>query len=208
MSHALGQNPTLKQRPPWWSATIEAVAIGASAGAVEALSVLLPAIPAHSVVPIFIVVHVPAEQPNMLVPVFARKCQVPVKEAEDKEPVAPGTIYFAPADYHLLIESGPSLALSLDPPVRFSRPSIDVLFESAADVYRGGLLGAVLTGASSDGAAGLAAIVAAGGRALVEAPETALASAMPTAALGACPLARAISLAKLAATLSALAGGS
>jgi two-component system chemotaxis response regulator CheB len=182
-----------------------AVVIGASAGAVEALSVLLPMLPAGSIVPVFIVVHVPGQQPSRLVDVFARKCQVPVKEAEDKEPIAPGKVYFAPADYHMLLEQDGTLALSLDPPVNFSRPSIDVLFESAADLFGPRLLGLVLTGASSDGAAGLRAIVAAGGTAWCESPETARAAMMPRAALAACPEARALSLPAIGARLRALA---
>lgn len=183
---------------------LQAVVIGASAGAIEALSILLPALPVGSVVPVFVVVHVPGKQPSRLVDVFRRKCEVEVKEAEDKEPVVPGTVYFAPADYHLLLESDRSLALSLDPVVNFSRPSIDVLFESAADVYGAGLLGIVLTGASRDGALGLAAVADAGGKALCEDPETARAPLMPRAALAACPSARALRLPELAAHLRSM----
>jgi two-component system chemotaxis response regulator CheB len=188
--------PALPPRGP-----MAAVAIGASAGAVEALSIILPALPSDSLLPVFIVVHVPRDQPNMLIEIFARKCRVRVKEAEDKEPIVAGTIYFAPADYHVLIEQGPSLALSLDAAVNFSRPSIDVLFESAADVYGPSLIGAVLTGASSDGAAGLSAIARAGGTALCEAPEAARSPTMPRAALLNCPSARALPLSSLAAFL-------
>ena len=102
-----------------------------------------------------------------------QKCALPVCEAADKEPVRPGTVYFAPPDYHLLIDAGPSLALSADELVNYSRPSIDVLFESAADVYGARLLGIILTGANEDGAAGLAAVHAAGGITIVQEPDSA-----------------------------------
>ena len=96
------------------------------------------------------------------------RCAIRVREAEDKEPIEPGVVYFAPPDYHLLVEQDKRLSLSDDEPVLFSRPSIDVLFESAADAYGGGLIGVVLTGANSDGAKGLKAVVQAGGVAVVQ----------------------------------------
>ncbi len=98
---------------------------------------------------------------------------MPVREAQDKEPWSPAPVYFAPPDYHLLIDRGPQLALSADDLVNFSRPSVDVLFESAADVYGDRLLGIILTGASEDGAAGLDAVRRAGGRTVVQQPDTA-----------------------------------
>ncbi len=129
----------------------------------EALSVLLPALPASCPASIFVVrtsAARPAQPPGER---FSRRCSLQVREAQDKEPVAPGTVYFAPANYHLLLDEGPQLALSADDLVHHSRPSIDVLFESAADVYCERLLGIILTGANEDGAAGLAAVHAAGG---------------------------------------------
>ena len=123
---------------------IDAVVIGASAGGVEALSALLPAVPADSRAPVFVVLHLPREKRSLLEEVFRARCQAAVHEASDKDPIEPGTVYFAPPDYHLLIERGPSLALSADGPVNFSRPSVDVLFESAADVYKNRLLGVIL----------------------------------------------------------------
>jgi two-component system chemotaxis response regulator CheB len=119
----------------------------------------------------------------MLPQIFQAKCRLPVREALDKEHLERGTVYVAPPGYHLLVEGDGTLALSQDPPVAFSRPSIDVLFESAASVFGEHLLGIVLTGGNNDGAQGLAAIRAAGGRAWVQKPSDALTSAMPQAAL-------------------------
>ncbi len=140
---------------------IDGVVIGASAGGVEALEVLLPALPATLRPSVFIVLHLPRERPSLLVEIFARRCARPVREADDKEPVEPGTVYFAPPDYHMLLEKNRQIALSADEPVHFSRPSIDVLFESAAEVYGERLLGVILTGANRDGAAGPLMVVSA-----------------------------------------------
>jgi two-component system chemotaxis response regulator CheB len=167
--------------------TIQAVVIGASAGAVQALSTLLPALPATFPLPVFVVVHVPPDRDSVLASVLQARCALRVKEAEDKEPVSGGVVYLAPSDYHLLLEGEGSLALSADEPVNYSRPSIDVLFESAADAYREGLLGIILTGANHDGAAGLKAVVDAGGVAVVEDLATAHSKAMPLAAMETCP---------------------
>jgi two-component system chemotaxis response regulator CheB len=184
---------------------IRAVAIGASAGAVQALLVILPGLPANYPVPVFVVVHIPPDRDNALVALFDGKCQLSVKEAEDKEKAGPGTIYFAPSDYHLLVERDGTLSLSLDEPVNHSRPAIDVLFESAADAYREGLVGIVLTGANHDGAAGLAAVCASGGIAIVEDPGTAATPTMPAAALAACSTAGISDLAGIADYLQRLA---
>ena len=177
---------------------VDAIAIGASAGGVEALSVILPALPARIRAAVFVVLHLPRERPSMLATIFGDKCAVPVREAEDKELVEPGTVYFAPPDYHLLIDSGPAIALSTDQPVHYSRPSIDVLFESAADQYRGRLLGIILTGANEDGSAGLAAIEGSGGMTLVQRPETAQAPLMIESAMSRTPSALALSLEQIA----------
>ncbi|MFL9841103.1 chemotaxis protein CheB [Sphingomonas sp. ST-64] len=174
-------------------ASPQAVVIGASAGAVQALSHILPRLPADYPLPLLIVVHVP-DAPSGLRPLFAAKSAIAVREPEDKEPIAPATAYLAPPGYHLLVERDRSIALSADEPVLFSRPSIDVLFESAADSYGADLVGVVLTGANEDGARGAAAVVAAGGTVLVEEPATAYAAAMPAAALARCPAAAALSL--------------
>lgn len=162
---------------------VDGIVIGASAGGIEALGVLLPALPKRLQVSVFVVLHIPRERPSLLVDIFKPKCGMAVQEAQDKEPAEPSTIYFAPPDYHLLIDKGPQLSLSADELVNFSRPSIDVLFESAADVYRKRLLGIVLSGGNDDGAAGLQAIGKAGGITVVQQPDTAQVSAMPLAAI-------------------------
>ncbi|MBB4613410.1 chemotaxis protein CheB [Novosphingobium taihuense] len=184
--------------------TVRAVAIGASAGAVQALLHILPSLPAALPVPVMIVVHVPADRDNTLVPLLDTRCQLAVKEAEDKEPAMPGTVYFAPSDYHLLVEKDGSLALSGDEPVNYSRPAIDVLLESAAEAFGSGLVGIVLTGANHDGAAGLRAVAAGGGIAIVQDPASAMSATMPAAALALCPDARVETLDGITAFLSGL----
>jgi two-component system chemotaxis response regulator CheB len=188
---------TLKDR-------IDAIVIGTSAGGVEALSILLPALPARLRAAVFIVLHLPRERPSLLVEIFQPKCVVPVQEAQDKEPIVPGTVYFAPPDYHLLVDVGPQLALSADELVHFSRPSIDVLFESAAEWYQHRLLGIILTGANEDGAAGLAAVHQAGGFTIVQQPDTAHAPLMVESALKRSPVDIVLTLEKIAGLLQTL----
>ncbi|RYE54206.1 MAG: chemotaxis protein CheB, partial [Rhizobiaceae bacterium] len=182
-------------------ADLEAIVIGASAGAVEALSTLLPTLKQGFRLPIIIVVHLPPDRRSAMAELFRARCALDVRETEDKESIVPGTIYFAPPDYHLLVEAGRTFALSYDAPVRFSRPSIDVLFESAADAYGPKVLGIVLTGANEDGARGLRAIIEAGGLGIVQTPSTAFARAMPEAALGMNPSATPMTLEAMAAYL-------
>jgi two-component system chemotaxis response regulator CheB len=129
---------------------------------------------------------------------------VPVREAEDKEMVTPGTVYFAPSDYHLLVDQGPQLALSADDPVHHSRPSVDVLFESAADIYKDRLLGIILTGANEDGASGLAAVHDAGGVTIVQRPDTARAPHMALSALKLRPADWVLTLNEIAGMLQTL----
>ena len=186
---------------------IEAIVIGGSAGALDALAALLPALPAGCPFPVAIVVHVPANKPSYLAEVLASKTVLPVKEAEDKEPIAPGVVYIAPPNYHLLIERGRTFALSDDQVLHFSRPAIDVLFESAAEAYGDRLAGVVLTGASEDGAAGLAAIKRAGGLAIVQSPATASARPMPEAAIAAAEVDHILPVVEIAPLLAQLAGG-
>lgn len=186
------------------SSRAEAIVIGASAGAIEALSVLLPSLPQDFALPILIVVHVPLDKGSLMADLFAAKCKLEVCEAEDKAPIRRGVVYFAPADYHLLVEADKRLSLSSEEPVNYSRPSIDVLLETAADAYEDGLVGVVLTGANSDGAKGLRRVCKLGGRALVQRPDAAYAAAMPEAALAACPAAEAMTLEQLAETLKQL----
>jgi two-component system chemotaxis response regulator CheB len=181
-----------------------AVVIGTSAGGVDALSAILPSLSGDARSAVFVVIHLPRDRPSRLADLFAAKCAAPVREAQDKEPIEPGTVYFAPPDYHLLVDAGPQLSLSADELVNFSRPSVDVLFESAADVYGPRLLGLVLTGASHDGAAGLEAVQRAGGRAVVQRPATAQAAVMVEAALRRVPSAASLSLPEIASLLAAL----
>jgi two-component system, chemotaxis family, protein-glutamate methylesterase/glutaminase len=183
---------------------IGAVAIGASAGGIQALSVLLPALPAKAAVAVFIVLHLPRDRPSLLAEVFSRKCLLDVREAQDKEPVIAGTVYFAPANYHLLLDHGPQLALSVDDLVHHSRPSIDVLFESAAEVYGNRLLGIILSGANEDGAQGLAAVHDAGGLTVVQTPETAQSPQMVLSALNLRRPDHVLPLEEIAALLGAL----
>jgi two-component system chemotaxis response regulator CheB len=161
----------------------EAVVIGASAGGVGALLELLVPLPADFKPSLVVVLHMPSHHQSGLAELFTHRMHLPVHEAEDKMPVASGTLYFAPAGYHLLVEADRTFALSCEEPVLFSRPSIDVLFDSAALAYRQRVAGIVLTGASDDGAAGLAAIKAAGGYAAVQEPSEAQISTMPQAAI-------------------------
>jgi two-component system, chemotaxis family, protein-glutamate methylesterase/glutaminase len=176
----------------------EAIVIGASAGALEALSAILPTLPEAYRLPIMVVVHLPPGKRSIMAELFQLKCRIKVHEAEDKEPLCAGTAYFAPPDYHVLVETERSLSLSTEEPVLFSRPSIDVLFESAADVYGPALIGIVLTGANEDGAKGLKAIFDLGGTTIVQSPAGAFATAMPEAAIAACPGARILSLEEIA----------
>jgi two-component system chemotaxis response regulator CheB len=182
---------------------VAAVVIGGSAGSVAVLGELLPGLPANYP-PVLIVIHVLPSAPSLLASLFAPVCALRVVEADPGVPLERGTVYFAPADYHLLVEPTRRCALSIEPPVLFSRPAIDVLFESAADVYGPALVGVVLTGASADGAEGLAAIARQGGRAIVQDPATAESKVMPSAALAAVPDARVVPLSAMLAELRAL----
>jgi two-component system chemotaxis response regulator CheB len=182
----------------------DAAVIGASAGGVEAISLLLAALPAQFGLAVLIVIHLPATNDNLLLSVLRPRCALPVVEGADKESIERGTVYLAPPGYHMLVEPDRTLALSLDAPVNYSRPSIDVLFESAAFAYRDRLIGIVLTGANADGADGLARIRAFGGQAWVQDPQTAAASAMPAAALERAGADRVLSLPDMATALVAV----
>jgi len=163
--------------------TTEAVVIGASAGGVNALMQVLPALPRGYRLPIVVVIHVKSGRQNQLVEVFQQRVAIPVREAGDKEDLIPGTLYFAPAGYHLLLENDRSFSLSCDAPLHFTRPAIDITMETAADVYGAGLAGVLLTGANEDGAAGMAAIGRAGGLTVVQDPNEADVAVMPQEAI-------------------------
>ncbi|MCY7371173.1 MAG: chemotaxis protein CheB [Polaromonas sp.] len=160
-----------------------AVVIGASAGGVEALIEILPGLPADYPLAVVVVLHQAEQHASVLPELFARRARLAVRQPVDKEPLQPGTLYFAPPGYHLLIETNRSLSLSCDAPVLFSRPSIDVLFESAADAFGRALVGVLLTGANADGAAGLARIAQQGGLTVVQDPAEAHSPDMPGAAI-------------------------
>lgn len=180
---------------------IDAVVIGASAGGVEALGMILPALPARFRPSLLIVLHLPRERPSLLVEIYEKRCALPIREAEDKEPIEAGTVYFAPPDYHLLVERNRQIALSTEEPVHYSRPSVDVLFESAADVYAERLLGVILTGANEDGAAGLHAIHRAGGVTVAQRPDSAKVPLMIVSALQRNPADYVLSLPEIAELL-------
>jgi two-component system chemotaxis response regulator CheB len=163
---------------------IDAIVVGASAGGLRALATILPIFPAEFRIPIIVVLHLPQHQPSLLVEIFNPKCDLTVREPDDKQEITPG-IWFAPPGYHLMIESNRTFALSVDEPVNYSRPSIDVLFQSAADAYGSRLLGVILTGANDDGARGAKSIAENGGAILVQDPNEAEADAMPLAAISA-----------------------
>lgn len=183
-------------------ARIRLIVIGTSAGGVEALGLLLRALPASRRVAVAVVLHIPPDRTSLLPKLYADRCLMRIKEVDDKEPVVPGTVYFAAPDYHMQLEPGGSFSLSMDEPVNFSRPSIDVTFESAAYAWREQVLGIVLTGASADGAAGLAQVRRLGGLAWVQDPEQAMARLMPAAALALAGADRVMSLEQIAAALA------
>jgi two-component system, chemotaxis family, protein-glutamate methylesterase/glutaminase len=164
-------------------ATLGAVVIGGSAGAFEPLTHILATLPRDFSLPVVVVIHVAPSRRSLLAEVFGPRCALQVREVDDKEAIEPGNVYVAPPNYHLLIERTGHFALSVDAPVHFSRPSIDVLFESAADAYADSLIGVLLSGANEDGGWGLARIKAAGGTAVVQSLESSQAQTMPAAAL-------------------------
>lgn len=162
---------------------VDAIVVGASAGGVEALLKIFASLRVGYRLPILTVLHVPENRLSQLAPVFQARLPIKVKEADDKEDVAPGTLYFAPPGYHLSVENDFSLSLSQEDRVFHSRPSIDILFQSAADAYGPRLAGFLLTGANNDGAFGLSCIKLSGGMTVIQDPDQAQARTMPEAAL-------------------------
>lgn len=164
--------------------SFELVVIGASYGGLSALALLLPALSPEFSLPIVIVQHRKKDGDDGLCEYLSKRSRLPLVEPNDKEKVEPGYVYLAPRDYHLLIEKS-IFALSTESPVAYARPSIDVLFESAADIYQERVVGVILTGANRDGARGLAKIKSLGGLAVVQDPKSAESAAMPEAAISA-----------------------
>ena len=161
----------------------DAVVIGASAGGVGALLDILPGLPAGYGRAVVAVLHLPTRRQSQLADVFGARMALPVCEAQDKQQVQAGRVYFAGADYHLSIEADQSFSLSCEAPHLYARPAIDFLMTSAADAYGPRLLGILLTGANQDGAAGLAAIRRAGGMTVVQDPDQAASPTMPLEAI-------------------------
>jgi two-component system chemotaxis response regulator CheB len=163
----------------------EAVVIGSSAGGIKALSTVLSALPSEFPLPIIIVQHLHPNSDSYLARILAAKSGLTVKQADEKEQIQPGVCYLAPPNYHLLIEEDRTFSLSVEGPVNFARPAVDVLFESAIYAYRGKLIGIILTGANHDGSQGVKKIKRAGGYVIVQDPDKAEAEAMPRAAIAA-----------------------
>ena len=181
------------------------IAIGASWGGVQAIGILLRGLPGDLPVPIVIAQHRGEDSPSHLAEALGRRSAISVAEAVDKAVMHPGHAYLAPPGYHLLVDRG-SLSLSTDDEVRFSRPSIDVMFESVADAYGEDAVGVILTGASDDGAAGLARIRRRGGVTVVQEPATAERRTMPEAALARAHVHRVLALDDIAPFLVKVCG--
>jgi two-component system chemotaxis response regulator CheB len=181
------------------------IAVGASWGGLNALRAIAHGLPAHFPVPVTFVQH-RSKESAVLRDLLQDCTALTVCEVEDKQPIMGGYVYLAPPDYHLLVD-GDEFSLTVDEPVRFSRPSIDVFFESVADRFGSEAAGVILTGANDDGAEGLRRIVARGGLAIVQDPRTAASPIMPRAALRAVPAARALSLERMTPFLVSLAMG-
>lgn len=182
------------------------VVIGVSTGGVKALRLLLEGLPGDFPLPVLIVQHISPESGDGMAKLLDAQCTISVKEADEGEEIRPGTVYLAPPDYHLLLEAGGFMTLSVDPPVCYARPSVDVLFESAADVFGSGVIGVILTGANHDGSQGLKAIRREGGICIVQDPLDAEADEMPKAAIAATRVEHILPLPEIAPLLRQLAG--
>lgn len=167
-------------RAPRWAVVV----IGASLGGLDAVTALLAGLPADFPVPVVVVQHRGCDTQGLLVKSLQQHCALPLREPDDKEALLARQVYIAPADYHMYLEDG-GFSLSTDAPVNYSRPSIDVLFESAADAYGNKTIAVILTGANEDGAQGAARIKKRGGFLIVQDPVTAESATMPAAAIAA-----------------------
>jgi two-component system, chemotaxis family, protein-glutamate methylesterase/glutaminase len=158
------------------------VMVGGSAGSLEVITKILGEL-INTKLAIVLIIHRRGSIHSSLADVLNLKAAMVVKEAEEKEIIRPGFIYIAPADYHLLIERDGSFSLDYSEKINFSRPSIDVSFECAADVFGGRVIGILLSGGNADGVAGLKSIRRAGGKCVIQDPGSALVSYMPMHAL-------------------------
>ena len=185
----------------------DVIIVGCSLGGLHALQVLLGGL-TPSPVSVVLCMHAGASSDTqMLGQLLSRAGPRPVREAREREVIAPGEIYLAPGGYHLLLERERRFALSVDPPVSYARPSIDVLFESAADVYAARAIGVILSGANRDGARGLLTLRRAGGIAVVQTPADAMAAVMPQAALDEAGADHCVTLPDIAPLLNRLCHG-
>ena len=182
------------------------VVVGTSWGGLAALRTLVSGLPATFRMAVTLVQHRHKESDHLLSTLLQERTALEVCEIEDKMPLKQGRIYVAPPDYHTLVEPG-HFSLSTEAPVRFSRPSIDLTFLTAADSYAHRTVGVVLTGANADGSAGLRRISDRGGMAIIEAPATAESPLMPTAAVKAVPRARVMALVEMTMFIASLPAG-
>jgi two-component system chemotaxis response regulator CheB len=179
------------------------IVIGASLGGMKAVRTILPLLPRNFPAALAVVLHRHREADDALVHLLQQESRLPISEVVDKEPICPGRVYLAPPDYHLLVERD-YFSLSTDDPVQYARPSIDVLFESAADIFGPDVIALVLTGANQDGARGALRIQEKGGLVLIQDPATAESPVMPMAALESTGITQVHSLEKMAAMLAEL----
>ncbi len=163
----------------------EAIVMGMSSGGMNVMKIMFALLPESFNTPIIIVQHISARSDNQWIKLLNEKSKVPIKEADEKELIETGNVYIAPANYHLLIEKNKTFSLTIDEKVNFARPSIDVLFDSAADAYTNKLIGIILTGSNNDGTSGLKRIKECGGLTIVQNPESAESDYMPKSALAA-----------------------
>lgn len=163
----------------------EAIVIGLSSGGMNAMKIMFSLLPRDFKTPIIIVQHISADSDNQWIKLLNDKSNLPIKEADEKEKIEKENVYIAPANYHLMIEKDKTFSLTIDERINFARPSIDVLFESAAEAYKTKLIGVVLTGSNNDGTNGIKRIKEFGGLAIVQNPETAASSYMPASAIAA-----------------------
>jgi len=182
----------------------KAVVVGSSAGGLNALKILLKNLNKDFKIPVIIVQHISPDSENYLIQILNDLKRLKVKEADEKEHPKPGYVYVAPPNYHLLVELDQSFSLTVDERVNYARPSIDVLFETAAEAFREHLIGIILTGANNDGSHGLKRIKELGGLAIVQDPDAAEADSMPKAAIQACSVDHVLSLEEIAAFLNKL----
>lgn len=163
----------------------EAIVIGVSSGGLNAMKIMFSHLPADFKMPIMIVQHISPRSENQWIDLLNNKSQLPIKEADEKEKIESGMVYIAPPNYHLMVEKDKTFSLTVEERVNYARPSIDVLFESAAEAYKNKLIGVILTGSNNNGTNGLKRIQECGGLTIVQDPQTAESAYMPASAIAA-----------------------